>query len=369
MNRRVTAAGLGMLLALGAAPAWGQTARKPQKPKGEPRWTLEVHGGISGGATPSGGTAGQFPAGATLQTEVSPSRVIPSWFFGDGAALFNEVRSQFASRFNVQYPQIAALDRALTSVPVERKGAASFGVRVGRQITSRFGVEFGFDRSQGTLKMTDAARAAVEASRASFESAFTGLIATTVPQTNLSVTSTADIEDADTTQTAMTAALTIKLFSTGRLSVHALAGGGRLTNSSDSVDARLRGTYQFRLFNTYAFSEIDSVTIRTTERENMPVGVLGGGLTYDFNRRSGLRFDVRALVGANGITTTVDASPTTSTAVPAIALPSLTTPSIQFSNLATVPSSLSGKATGLQTFKGSSLDSRLLVSVGLFLRF
>ncbi len=368
MNRRVIAAALGILLALGGTPAWAQTVRKPQKPKGPPRWTLEVHGGISKPASPDMGTAGQFPAGATLPTEAGPSRVVPSWFFGDGAALFNEVRSQFASRFNVQYPQIDTLDRTLTTVPVKRQGGATFGFRVGRQSVSRFGVEFGFDRSEGTLKLADAARTAVEAARASFESGFSGLLAT-VPQTNLSVTSTADIEETGTTQTAMTGALTVRVFSSGRLSVHALAGGGRLTHSSDRVEVRLRGNYQFRLFNTYAFSETDSVTIRTRERKNSGVGLLGGGLTYDFNRRSGLRFDVRALIGADGIRTTVDASPTTSTSVPAIALPSLTTPSIQFSTLATVPSSLSGQTTDLQTLRGNWLDSRVLLSAGLFLRF
>lgn len=365
---RMRAIVMGVVLAVGAGPAWAQTAKKPQKPKGEPRWTLEVHGGMTAGTTPSAGSPGQFPAGTPLATDVAASRAIPSWFFGDGATLFNEVRSQFASRFNVQYPQITPLDRALATVPLERQGGPNFGFRLGRQITRRFGVELGFDRSQGKLKLADDARAAIEATRASFESAFGGLLGT-VPQTNLSVTSTADVEDANATQMSLTGALTVRLFTAGRLSAHALAGGGRLTNSSDSVDVRLRGNYQFRLFNAYAFNETDSLTIRTTERESTGVGVLGGGITYDLSRRSGIRFDVRALIGTNGITTTVDASPTTNAAVPGIALPSLTTPSIQFSNMSNVPSSLSGTAANLRTFEGDGLDSRMLVSVGFVLRF
>lgn len=366
-----------LVWALGAVPASAQATirkspppqAKPQKPKGDPKWTLTVHGGMGMGATPSGGSAGQFPVGSTFNTDAGfQSRATSSWFFGDGAALFNEVRGQFASRFNVSIPSITPLDSTLTSSALSRKGGPAFGFRLGRSITKRFGIEFGFDRSNASLELSGGARSAIEASRSTFESGFRGLI-NTIPQAGLSVTSTADIGDADGVQTIVTGALTIGLVNSGRLAVHALAGGGYVSSAVDSLDVRLRGNYQFRLFDTFAFNETDTVTIRLSESESSPAGLVGGGFTYSLGKRHGLRADVRALIGSNGITTVIDATPSTATSAPSVALPSNTNPTIQFSNLANVRSSLGGATTNLRTFTGSGLDTRLLFTVGYLLRF
>lgn len=340
-----------------------------KKPKGEPKWTLEVHGGLMGGATPANGAGAQFPAGDLLMTDVGfNTRTNPSWFFGGGAALFNDVRGQFASRFNINFAQIASLDSMLTSAVGKRKGGPEFGFRLGRQISKRFGIEFGFDRSQGTVTVTDGARTSIESARASFESGFTGLIQT-IPQLGIQVTSTADIGEADVTQTSITGALTISLVDRGRFKAHALAGGGTIASGGDDLAVRLRGNYQFRLFNTYAFNETDNLVIHVNEKDSTAVGVVGGGFTYDVGRRHGVRVDLRALIGGNGMTTTVDATPSSTTGVPAIALPSNTNPSLQFSNMSGVRSSLSGSTNGFTTFTGDGLDTRILFSVGYFIRF
>lgn len=351
---------------MGPSPVRAQVLTKPQA---DPKWTADVHWGAALSPTPTGGTAGRFPTGPTFTTEPGfPSRANASWYFGDGAALFNEVNAQFASRFNLRLPQLAPLDGVLTSAALSRARGGSFGFRVARRVTRRFGVEVSFDRSQGRMRVTDAARNAIEATRASFERAFSGLIGT-IPQTGLRVTSTAEIDEAATHHTAILGALTIALTTHGRLATHAVLGGGRLSNSVHPLEARLRGNYQFRFFDTYPVNETDTATIRFSERDKGMVGVFGGGISFDLGSRHGVRADVRVLVGSSGSGTSVDASPVVERLGPFVALPSNTNPSLQFSTAAADRSSLNGSTAGLKTFTGSGLDMRILLTVGYFVRF
>ena len=358
--------GTGLWCALGSDPVSAQIVTGP---RAEPKWTAEVHWGAARSATPAGGTAGPFPAGTTFTTEPGfPSRANSSWYFGDGAALFNEVSAQFASRFNLRLPQLVPLDGVLTSAGLSRQTGRSFGFRVERRVTPRFGVEISVDRSQVRTRVTDAARDAIESTRTSFERAFSGLIGT-IPQTGLRVTSTAEIGEAATHHTAIVGALTIALARRGRFAAHALAGGGRTSNGGHPIEVRLRGNYQFRFFSTFPVNETDTVTIRFSERETAAVVVFGGGITADLGKRHGVRADVRVLAGGSGIGTSVDASPSVERVGPFVALPSNTNPSLQFSTTVTDRSSLNGSTAGLKTFSGTGLDTRILLNVGYFVRF
>jgi len=339
------------------------------QPRREAKWTAEVYAGAVMGPTPTGGDAAPFPIGATFRTEPgTPSRANASWYFGDGAALFNEVNAQFASRFNVRFPQLAPLDGMLTAAVVSRRGAGNFGVRATRRLTKRFGVEVSVDSSQERLQLTSAAKDVIEAARASFERAFGGLLAT-LPQTRLQVTSTAEIDEASTRRRMISGALTIALTKHGRLATHALAGGGRRFGRADPIEARLRGNYQFRFIDINPIDESDAVTIRFADRGSGAVGIFGGGITSDFGRRHGVRVDVRVVIGGSGISTSVDASASAQRTAPFVALPSNTTPSLQFSTTAADRSSLSGSIAGLHTFTGSGLDTRIILNVGYFVRF
>ena len=354
------------ILACCAHPAVAQVITRPAA---DPKWTAEVHGGVLRGPAPTGGAAGQFPSGTTFATEPGfPSRANSSWYFGDGAALFNEVNAQFASRFNIRFPQVVPLDSMLRSAAVGRQGGSSWGFRVARRIRPRLGAEFSFDRSRERLRLSESARAAIEATRASFERAFSGLIGT-VPQMGLQVTSTADIDEASARQTTFTGVLTIALTKHGRMATHVLAGAGRVLNRADPLEARVRGNYQFRFFNTFPVNETDTVTIRFTERDAATVGVFGGGITADAGERHGVRADVRVFAGRNTSGTFVDASPAVQRLAPFVALPSNTNPSLQFSTTTTDRSSLNGSTAGLQTFTGSGLDLRIVLSVGYYFRF
>lgn len=374
--------GAALLCAVATEPAWAQQRPQPKPPpqrqpprpqprKTPPKWTFEIHGGGLFGQGPTGGTSiANLPVGAAFTAQNGfPSRAISSWYFGDGAALFGQVQSEFAKLFNQQFARIIPLDDTLGRAGARRKTGGSVGVRVTRILSPRYSVEFNVDRNTRALTVTGDAQAAIETTRASFETAFTGLV-NTIPQIAARVTSTADAVESGGGQTSVTGALIISLLTRGRLEAHAIAGGGGVFNGSHSVDVQMRGTYAFSIFGTFPINETDAATIHFTDRETAPVGVFGGGITYRLSARQGLRVDLRLLAGGSGVRTTVDATPSAQRVVPASFLPSNTSPSIQFSSTPGIPSTLSGGAVaGLETFKSSGLDLRGQVTVGYFLRF
>ena len=368
-----------LILAVGPATSAAQTPRPPAKPapkpvvkvKKDPKWTIEVFGGGGFGGGTNGDAISDFPAGETFTTEAGfPSRVVPSWYFGDGARLFNEVRAQFASQFNVTIPQLVALDPMFAEGVASRSGGATFGMRLTRRITPRYTIEFAFHRTSGSLDISDSAQSAIDASSASFEDAFTGLIGS-IPQTGMQVTSTVDSPEAvSASQTAITGVVNIAL-SPGRrpLSPYVSVGIGRVTNDAETLRLRVVGNYQFRFLDSNPFNETDTVTLRTTDQNSAMIGVFGGGAVYELSARQGLRFDVRVHATNNGLSTDLDAAPNVLGLSPVLALPSNTNPSIQFSNTPQLKSSLSGRINDQPVLTGSGLDMRVHLTVGYFFRF
>lgn len=351
-----------------SAAAQGTAPRAPRDPK----WTFEVLAGGALGSSPGGGGGSAspgLPVGETFTTEGgTPSRAVASWYFGDGATLFNQVRQQFAS-LGAQFPGMVPLDEALGSAALSRGSGATFGVRVTRKITNRLALEVSVQNSQGKLTLSDEARNGIEAARAGFDTAFRGLFGT-MPQTNLQVTSAATLPgDVSGSQGSVTGALRITLTKSGRIETYLTAGAGRVTNSAEVAEVRMRGAYQFRFLDTYAFSEVDNATIRYSEGESSTIGVFGGGLAFDLSSRQGIRLDVRVHAGDSTIKTTLEASPTTNTSLPALGLPSNTSPAIQFSNTAALKSSLSGKLAETDVFTGSGMETRVLATIGYYFRF
>jgi hypothetical protein len=366
-NSRVRVCTCAVVMALGGlagadVPAEAQSTRRPA-------WTIELHGGATFGTQPGSGTSAAFPAGESFATETDtrrPSRLNPSWYFGDGAALFNQVQAQFASQLGHTYPRIAPLDGMLTSGALDRTAGPAFGVRITRRLAGRLGLEAAFARSTGNWSFTGPASSALDAARDTFEQGFRGLLDL---QQNLQVTSTVDMAAGSVQQTVLTAALAITLSDTPRLQAHAVIGGGRIATGGDTPEARLRGAYQFRFLGTYPINEADSVTIRYRDEGGSTVGVVGGGATIGLAGGHGLRLDVRAHLRPSRIVTTVDARPTVVQGGAPIALPSNTTPSIQFSTLTGIPSSLGGRAGELTTFTSSGLETRIQATLGYIIRF
>lgn len=356
--------------ALFCSPASALAQRQAAKRPSSPQWTVEVVGGYAISPSTPGGGAAEFPAGTPFTTEAGlPSRTNPSWYFGDGAALFNAVAAEFESQFDVAVPRLAALDSMLRSNGRRDSSGISFGARITRRLTSRFSLEAGFERSRAEVGLTDAARTAVEAARASFESAFGGLLET-VPQTGLQVTAVADLPgDVTATRTLFSGALNVSVVRSRRFAAHVTAGVGRATNSGGSFDVGLRGEYRFRFFDQHQIDQSDRVTIRFRDRDDATVGIFGGGVTYDVGARHGFRADIRVHAWNSGQTTTVEASPVVVPSVPPFALPSNTSPGIQFSNASALPSSLGGTASNLTTFAADGLEARPHLTLSYFIRF
>lgn len=337
------------------------------------KWAVEVHGGVFGDpiATLDDDDVGALPGGTPFTTiNGLPSRAVTSWVFGDGAALFDEIRRAFAATHGVNLPAITPLDGLMASRGATRKPSAAFGARFSRDLTSWLAAEFSFDR--GPLRSTTSSEAtsAIEATRASYTSAFQALL-TTIPHTGGQVTVTGSTTgEASDTQTILVANALLSFVRTSRVSVHAIVGGGLIMNDASEFEARLQSNYQFRIFSTYPINESESVTIRFAEKKSAPAAVLGFGTTIRVAGNSGVRVDARVLASRTSATTTVDATNSRVRAAQFVAFPSITTPSLQFSTVEGVRTTLSGDPiNGLVTYSNDGLDLRPQVTVGYFVRF
>lgn len=334
------------------------------------KWEVEFHGGGILTSNPNGGTvslpspAESFAAGPGFPT----TRRVSSWYFGDGATLVNQVSA--ASPFNLAL-KITPLDPVLGGALADRRPGASLGARVSRRLNDRLTAEFSVDYSLARLKITSEGRAGIEASRASFLAVFSQFQTTspTVFQ-QARVASNADIADGNARQVISTGVLNINLKAEGRLVPYAAVGGGVISNLGTSPSATLAGNYQFLYLNAFPINESDTVRVRASRAGHAFVGVFGGGVRWQAARRWGVRLDVREHLSRNDASTLVDANPATVAAIPSAFFFSTTNPSIYFSNRSSSPSSLSGSPLdGVQTFRGSGIQSRTSITVGAFWRF
>lgn len=360
--------GLAVFAALPAGAAWAQSSQPRKSPR---KWAVGVDLGVAlGGNTPGGSPGQPFQPGVTFTAaNGQPSRSIPSWFYGDGAILFNQVQAQFASRYNQHFPAITPIDPVLTGASGHRSGAVpSFALRATRRISPRYAIDFAFEHRGSGLELTGGAQSALDAARDNFQAALTGLIGT-IPQNDVNVTTSETQSKSGGGQSSLTAEAVITLVTRGKLTVHAIAGGGVLFRGDGSVDVKLTGAYTFSIFGVFPINETDVVTIHLAESGTSALGAVGGGITYDLTPRQGIRVDGRLYLSSSGLTTHVDARPTVRRVSPGSALPSETTPSIQFSTVPNIQTSLSGAATALNTFNGSGLEIRPQISFGYFVRF
>ena len=353
------------------APA-APKARKPGK------WMLEIHGGAFGdllsndlkfGSTGPGVEA--FSTGTPFTTVNGlPSRAVSSWFYGDGVVLFDEMRRSFAANQGLTLPAITPLDGVVRSRGSARKPATAVGGRFSRDLTSWLALEFAFDRGPSRSTLSGEVTSGIEATRASYTAAFEALLAT-MPQTGGRVTTTVSTSpDASDTQMVATGNVVLSLVRTSRVGVHTVIGGGLMMNDGSAFEARLQGNYRFSVFSTFPINESEVVTIRFTEKKQVPVGVLGFGLTLRVAGRSGIRLDARVLASPNSSVTSIDSSASQVTTPQFVSFPSLTTPSIQFNTLGGARTTLSGAPlSGLVTYSGGGLDLRPHVTVGYYVRF
>lgn len=324
-----------------------------------PNWEVEVYGGGIVATSGGHGTRTLPPAGAPLvtSTPIFPTRETSSWFFGDGAVLLNGVNEAFGAS-----GRITPLDAIFVSPGGDRSGA--FGVRVHRRLNARWSAEFGVDTTAAASAPGGFA-AAIEASRASFATAFTSLLATG-PFNAVAIDAVASSDDGSRRETTATAALNLHWKGWGSFAPYATVGGGIAAGSGAMATADLSGRYGFIVAGDLPIAETDAVRVRF-DRPPAFVLVLGGGLRRDLSGRWGLTFDARVLVGPDSTRVRVDAQPSSTRGVPGGFVESFTNPAIQFSNEPGTGrrSTLSGPALdGVAVFKGGT-RARTQITVGL----
>jgi hypothetical protein len=371
-----------------ASPAAAQTA-------GSGKWEIEFHGG---GVSPTNPTAGTVSLPGPGEVLFSPSNVPAigpaihasrrqsSWYFGDGAILFNGLADTLVATGQAQFPgRITTLDPVLgRSLGTERSGG-SIGARISRVLTPRLTAELSVDYSLARLQITQANSDSIEATRASFIPAFSGLLvpsglAINVNRVLSSVTSIAALERGTRHHLLTSGALLINLRTTGDVIPYATVGASLISTVGRMPSATLAGNYQFLSVGA-PMNESDSVTVRDARDAHTAAGVLGGGVKYYVSPRWGIRLDARVSLSKNTARTTLDATPNVVMGgLPAGRFLFLAPTTIMFSN-STLPvtgqgvtvvgsSTLTGPAlTRVRTFSGSGVSSHTNLAAGVFWRF
>ena len=328
------------------------------------RWEIEGYGGLVAGQTASVGSVTLPAAGAPLVTSnpTFPSRETPSWFFGDGAALLNAVNEAFE-----RPGRIVPLDGAFG--PLESSRAPVFGVRVRRHLSARYALEFSVDAQASSGVRADALPAIVEASRATFTTAFDDLLASG-PFTGASVAATASTQSGSRRDIALTGALVQTFRPSRAVAPYVTVGAGVIAGTGSLPSASLDARYRFSVLGELPIDETDRVSFRYARRAAF-AAVLGAGVRRDLSSAWALRLDARVLLGPDQTRVLIDAQPSSVRGVPAGFIESFTNPGVQFSNDPSTGrrSTLSGAGLqGFEVFSGG-FQARPVLTVGLARRF
>ena len=359
------------------AAAFATPAAKPasspassEGPDPDRKWEVEFHGGGILSTNPDGGKSALPAPGVPFTTTGGTiSRAISSYYFGDGALLFNQF--QTAGSCPGCTP-IVPLDGVLTHSTAERSNGGAFGFRISRDISPRWGIEANFDYSLGQMEITTPGLAGIEATRAGYATAWTNFFAAFPAFSAVTVSSAATLRRTEGRQIFGTAGVNINLLTEGRLIPYLSLGGGVVANTGDAPSALLVGDAQFTLSLTFPHHQTDTVLTQWSLPDVQGVGYFGGGFKYYVRPRWGIRLDVRDYLSNNALKQFVSASPLVATLAPAQAICSCRPVNdIQFSNNPpSGPDTMSGPAISrFRTFTGDGVRHQIAVSGGVFFRF
>ena len=262
-----------------------------QSPPPDQQWEIEVHAGVAAAFDGTKGK-GQLPSAGPVSTDpvfringqpVS-TRLVPSWYFGDGAAELNQVVG------SIRGPGVTPLDSILGGLLVRQNGGGSFGLRVAKTLTRRLSAELSFDRNIAPLTLTNHAKEGIEASRASFVTTWNAVLVGSV-SANRSVSSIAALTDRRGHQSLTMGMLLVNIGRWRTLSPYLAAGGGVISSERAAPKAQLVGQYRFQLANVVPpfpaspeFHETDAVTI-TSSAVAAPAAAFGGGVKLALSDR------------------------------------------------------------------------------------
>jgi hypothetical protein len=359
------------ILVATTSTAFAQTdpnARPQQSPAptDSRRWEIAVHGGLSGATISSEGDR-SLPLPAAPMPTSSPTfstRPVPSWMFADGAAILNDVNALFGVP-----ARVAPLDAALEALNLDYGTRTTIGVRVRRDVTARYAAELSIDVLTGSAGIDEALLSAVGQTRDSFRAAMAALLAEG-PFTGVVVDANSATIDGSNREIAITGAASIRFGGGAGFVPYATVGAGVLTGTGDLPSITLEGAYRFRILDEVPIEEADRVTIRY---ENQPalIAVLGGGVRRHLGAGWGLHADGRMFIGPQRARLLIDASPSVARSTPADSIETVTNPSIQFSNEPSLGrlSTLSGSLDGFTAFSSSGIQTRVLITFGMFVTF
>lgn len=376
--RRATAAviaaalRISALLIAAAVPASAQVvpdpprAAAPAQDSVPRRWEVDLHGGLSHALIPTGGRSALPRPGPPIPTS-SPTfstRAVPSWFFGDGAAILNDVNALFGVP-----ERVTPLDAALDALGLEYGTRATLGVRLRHDVTSRYAAELSVDLLTGSADLDGALLAAIPTSRDSFAAAMNALL-DGGPFSDRIVETDSVTHAGSNRELAITAAAQRRFTPAAGLVPYVTFGAGMLTRTGDLPSVTLTAHYRFTILDEVPIEETDRVTIRYSTGTAF-VGVLGGGVRRPMGAGWGLQADGRVLIGPQRTRLLLDAQPEHVRGTPADSIETTTNPSIQFSNDPSIgrASTLSGSLDGFEAFKGSGVQTRVLITFGVFVQF
>lgn len=347
-----------------AGPAAPVATRVPAPPG--PRWEIEGYGVLALARLSPLGSSALPPPGPALTTSspLFPTRQTPSWFFGDGARLLNDVSTEF----NLP-ARIAPLDATLRSLGLGAARAGG-GLRLRRNLTPRLSAEFSLELGRRSGDLPADLTSAGEAARSSFASTFAALLATG-PFTGVVVSATNAMTRGSGIETSATAALNVHFRRRGAFVPYVTLGGGVTAGTGHPPSMTLDGDYRFSVLGDVPIHEHDHLTIASARPSRLaPVGVIGGGVRRDISDRWGWRVDGRVLLGP-GSRLLMDATPVVSGGIPAGVVESFTNPNLQFSNDPSTGrrSTLGGSPLASFVAFDEGLRLRVVLTAGVFRRF
>jgi hypothetical protein len=328
--------------------------------RAQDRWTIQVHGGAAIAPDPGAGSVTLPTPGATVTTIPGrPTRPVPSWFFGDGVTLMNEVNAQVRPTLVT-----TGLD-ALLGRPGLRAGtSAAFGVRVTRTLTPRVSIEGAVSLQGSSLSLDDSVRRSVEDSFESFRAFWQTAAGTNIAETD------ARYDEQSGRQLTSTAGLRLHLAGSGGRSLYALAGGGLRSTFGQRATAILEGRYNLRIGDTQQWAERDNVTLSFEVDDHVPVGLVGVGWEQPVSPWAGFSFEVRSHVGPSGVSTRVTTAPERNVRSSGGAVAILgSAPSMYLSSTSAADSSLTTDLHEFRTSRDGGLRANTTITGGLFFRF
>jgi hypothetical protein len=372
----------GLFLAwIGCGLAIPAIAQSPEKAVG--KWEVEFHVGKPWVNDSHQETTTFLPEPYPSFTTIDggTSRFVPSWYFGDGALLLNQVQALDPS----QPERIVPLDPVLTAPVIVRKYGIPFGARLSRAITSWLGGELTVEYRQDHRTVPPDVSNQINASSATFESTWRSLFAawkSTSPVRPFGAISQSRIDkDKNAGQLLLDGTLNVALRTRGRIIPYVSGGVGYIAYSKEQMGVDVQGAYASGRPGAGLIEEFDYIHIRSDNPDHLVVGVLGGGIKYFVTPGWGIRFDARTHFahtwtetvtsdggGGFGICLLCYTNPG-----PAVAFGS--TPAIQINSIPDpllpnyVPTSLTGSFGTLHTFRSSGIQQQIVISVGVIRRF